>query len=444
MAAKGKIPRTVILLGLVSLFTDSASEMIYPLIPVFVATLGSGAVVLGIMEGLAETTASVLKLFSGTVSDRLGKRKALVTAGYSISSLVRPLMGLAGAAWHVVAIRMADRVGKGIRAAPRDALIASSVDESMRGRAYGFHRAMDHTGAVIGPVLAIITLLFLITVAGISEPGKVLRHTFLMAFIPGIIAVLILVFLVRERQSPADRSKRLSLNLRSLDPNFRKYLLVMVLFTLGNSSDAFLLFRVQEVIGDSTILSRISGTIPALDRIVAGFDDQNLGKEIASILFLPFLWAYFHLIKALFSVPLGALSDRIGRKITINTGWAVYAFVYFMFSILNFLPSRLQIQASLVLFGIYALYYAFSEGAQKAFVADLVPEEKRGTAFGLFNFAIGIGTLPSSVLFGLIYSYSGKLFPGYGGTIAFGFGSVLALLSIILLAATVREPARQK
>ncbi len=432
------------MLGLVSLLTDSASEMIYPLIPVFVATLGSGAIVLGVMEGMAEATASLLKLFSGILSDRIGRRKILVTAGYSISALVRPLMGLAGSALGVVAVRTADRIGKGLRAAPRDALIAASVDESARGRAYGFHRAMDHTGAVIGPVLAIIALIFLVSMAGIRDPERILRLIFMFAFIPGLLAVLTLVFFVREKPPPVSGSGRPAVIFRSIDRNFRNYLLVIVIFTLGNSSDAFLLFRVQELFGSGGMTERITGWVPALGMIAAGPDGRDYGSELAAILFLPFLWAWFHLIKAIFSLPLGALSDRIGRKKTINTGWAIYAGVYFMFSVLNFLPGRFQLAATLVMFGIYALYYAFTEGAQKAFVADLVPGDKRGTAFGLFNFAVGIGTLPSSILFGLIYSFSEKRMPGYGGTIAFGSGTVLALISILLLSLTVSEPERDK
>ena len=193
-----RIPQAVIMLGVVSLFTDAATEMIYPLIPVFVAALGSGAIILGIIEGVAETTAAMLKLVSGIISDKIGKRKVLVLIGYSISTFFRPLTGIVTAAWHIVVIRMFDRVGKGIRTAPRDALIAASADESIRGKSYGFHRAMDHTGAVIGPILAIITLLVLFIGFNIKDSLVALRWTFILALIPGILAVLTIVFFVRE------------------------------------------------------------------------------------------------------------------------------------------------------------------------------------------------------------------------------------------------------
>jgi MFS family permease len=236
---KKNIPQLVIMLGIVSLLTDAASEMIFPLIPIYITTLGSGAIMLGVIEGIAETTASLIKLLSGIISDRIGKRKLLVLTGYAISSFIRPLTGLVTSAWEIILIRMFDRVGKGIRTAPRDALIASSTDESIRGKAYGFERAMDHTGAVAGPVLAIITLLILFHGFGIEDSLQALRWTFMLAIIPGILAVLTIILFVRE-SAPAVRSEtKFTFSFRSLDKNFRNYLLIMILFTLGNSSDAF-------------------------------------------------------------------------------------------------------------------------------------------------------------------------------------------------------------
>ena len=429
------------MLGLVSLFTDSASEMIYPLVPVFVAALGSGAILLGIIEGIAETTASMIKLLSGIISDRVGKRKLLVLIGYTISSLVRPLTGLVSSAWQIVFIRMSDRVGKGIRTAPRDALIASSVDNSIRGRAYGFHRAMDHTGAVIGPILAIITLVVLISGFGISDSLTALRWTFILAIIPGFLAVITLLFFVSESAPAPIAGKSFNLTFKTLDKNFRNYLLVMILFTLGNSSDAFLLFRVEEAIRKSGAVVSIVNSITPLQNLFSSFGNESDKSDFINILFLPFVWAFFHIIKAVFSIPLGALSDRIGRKKVINAGWAIYAFVYISFALLVFLPSGLQVAATFILFAVYALFYAFTEGAEKAFVADLVPDERRGTAFGLFNFSIGLGALPASIIFGFLYSYFDKLIPGYGGTVAFGFGGTIALISMILLAVKVKEPS---
>ena len=439
---KIKIPRAVILLGFVSLLTDAASEMIYPLIPVYVAALGSGAIILGVIEGIAETTSSLLKLISGIISDKIGKRKLLVLIGYTISSFIRPLTGIVSASWQIILIRMTDRIGKGIRTAPRDALIASSVDESIRGRSFGFHRAMDHTGAVLGPVLAIFVLLILFAGFGIKDSLTALRWTFILAVIPGILAVLTIIFFVKETSPVQKDGKPFSFTLKGLDSNFRNYLLVMILFTLGNSSDAFLLFRVQEAIQNSGAVVQIVNDIPLLNRLISNFGDSESRSGVINILFLPLVWAFFHIIKAIFSTPLGTLSDRIGRKTAISIGWGIYVIVYFSFAFIIFLSPEMQVLATFVLFAIYAFFYAFSEGAEKAFVADLVPDEKRGTAYGLFSFSVGLGALPASIIFGFLYSYSDKIFPGYGGTVAFGFGGAVALISMILLATKVKEPRR--
>lgn len=444
MISKTKIPipQAVIMLGLVSLFTDAASEMIYPLIPVYIAALGSGAILLGIIEGIAETTSSMLKLISGILSDKTGKRKLYVIIGYSISTLFRPLTGIVSSAWQIIIVRMFDRVGKGIRTAPRDALIASSVDESIRGRAYGFERAMDNIGAVVGPILAIITLLILFIGFGLKDSLLALRWTFLLAIIPGILAVLTLVLFVKESVSSNGNGNSFTFSLKKFDKNFRNYLLIMILFTLGNSSDAFLLFRVEEAIHKSGAVVKLVSSIPSLNQMVSNFGDEAARSNIINILFLPLVWAFFHIIKAVFSTPLGALSDKIGRKIVINIGWGIYTFVYIAFALLVFLPPNLQIPATFILFAIYALFYAFTEGTEKAFVADLVSDEKRGTAFGLFNFSVGLGALPASIIFGILYSYFDKVIPGYGGTVAFGFGGTIALISMILLSVKIKEPSR--
>jgi MFS family permease len=441
--ANKPIPQTVIMLGIVSLFTDVASEMIYPLVPVYVAALGSGAIILGIIEGVAETTAAMLKLFSGIISDRTGKRKIFVLIGYSVSTLFRPLTGIVSAAWQIIIIRMLDRVGKGIRTAPRDALIAASSDESIRGKSFGFDRAMDHAGAVIGPILAITTLLILFLGFNLKDPLLALRWTFILAIIPGILAVLTIIFFVREKQPSGRSTKTFRLSIREFDVNFRRYLLIMVFFTLGNSSDAFLLFRVEEAISKSGAVISLVNSIEPLHRMITNFGSGVDQARIINILFLPLVWGFFHIIKSLLSTPMGALSDRIGRKRIINAGWAVYSFVYIAFALLVFLPAGLQIVATFVLFAIYALFYAFTEGAEKAFVADIVKDEQRGTAFGLFNFAIGLGALPASVIFGFLYSLFDKLYPGYGGTVAFGFGGIIALISMVLLTVAVKEPAKQ-
>jgi MFS family permease len=437
-----RIPFTVIMIGVVSLFTDAAAEMIYPLVPVYISLLGSGAILLGIIEGIAETTASMLKLVSGVLSDKTGKKKFYVVLGYAISSLIRPLTGIVTSGWQIIFVRMFDRVGKGIRSSPRDALIAASVDESIRGRSFGFERAMDHIGAVIGPVLAILTLVVLFLSFGIKDPLSALRWTFILAIVPGIMAILTLIFFVKESESHQVKGTSFAISLKKIDKNFRIYLLTMVLFTLGNSSDAFLLFRIEEAIHKSGAVVDIVHRIAPLNLMVSNFGDKNLQATIINILFIPLVWAFFHIIKAAFSTPFGTLSDRIGRKIVINIGWGIYAFVYLSFALLVFLPSGLQVPATFVLFAVYALFYAFTEGAEKAFVADLVREESRGTAFGLFNFSIGLGALPASIIFGFLYSFSDKLFPGFGGTVAFGFGAAMALVAILMLTFKVKEPIK--
>ena len=441
--SKKRIPLVVIMLGVVSLFTDTASEMIYPLVPVFVAYLGSGAIVLGFIEGIAETTAAMLKLLTGIVSDRSGKRKLFVVIGYTLSSLIRPLTGMVVTAWQIVIIRMFDRVGKGVRTSPRDALIASSVDESIRGRSYGFHRAMDHTGAVLGPVLAIITLLILFAGFGIKDAEQALRWTFLLSLVPGILAILTVTLFVKESGRARNKSEEFRFSLKNFDRNFKTYLLIMVLFTLGNSSDAFLLFRVEESIHSSGAVVNLVKNIGPLNDMISNFGNEEAQASVINILFLPLIWAFFHIIKVIFSMPLGALSDRTSRKLVINIGWGIYFFVYAAFSLLVFLPAELQVPATFILFAIYALFYAFTEGTEKAFVADMVSEEKRGTAFGLFNFATGLGALPASVIFGFLYSFFDVKLPGYGGTVAFGFGAVIALISMIMLATMVKEPSRE-
>ena len=440
---KNRIPHVVIMLGIVSLFTDAASEMIYPLVPVFVAALGSGAILLGIIEGVAETTASMLKLLSGIISDKIGKRKLLVLIGYSISSFIRPFTGIVASGWEIVIVRMFDRVGKGIRTAPRDAMIATSVNEKIRGKSYGFERAMDNAGAVAGPILAIVTLLVLFIGFGMKDSLLALRWTFILAIIPGILAVLTIVIFVKESVPENGTRKRFTFSLKSFDKNFRNYLLVMIFFTLGNSSDAFLLFRVEEAIQKSGAVVNIVDRIAPLHSMVSNFGDQAAQSKVINILFLPLVWVFYNIIKVIFSTPLGSLSDKIGRKKVIGAGWGIYAFVYISFALIVFLSPDFQIIATFGLFAIYAFFYAFTEGAEKAFVADLVGDEKRGTAFGLFNFSIGLGALPASIIFGFLYSFFDKKIPGFGGTVAFGFGGTIALISMILLAFKVKEPKQK-
>lgn len=379
------LSRNVIILGFVSLLNDTASEMIYPLLPVFLTSvLGAGPAALGMIEGIAESTASFLKLYSGYLSDRVKRRKQWVVAGYAISNIIRPLIALAGSWVQVLALRFSDRVGKGLRTSPRDALIADSTPESSRGTAYGFHRAMDHAGAIVGPLLATVLLLVL---------HDRIASVFLLSFIPGTLAVLLLVLGLREREAalPPDRSGGFSARSAwaEMPSGFRHYLLIILLFTLGNSTDAFLLLRAQ-----------------------------SLGVPVA---LLPAIWVALHTVKMAISVPGGMLSDRLGRKQVIVAGWIVYSLVYAGFG------AARELWHAWALFTVYGVYFGLTEGVEKALVADLAPAHLRGSAFGLYHLTVGLGALPASLLFGLIWQRS-------GAPAAFAFGAVLALLSSVLLA----------
>lgn len=380
--------RNVYALAAVSFFTDASSEMIYPLLPIFLTTtLAASPAFLGVIEGAAETTASLLKLASGWWSDRVRRRKPLIVAGYSIASLARPLIAVAQSAGHVLAIRIADRVGKGIRGAPRDALIADSVDESVRGRAFGFHRAADHFGAVVGPLVAYAVLTWM---------HLPLRQVFLLAAIPGAIAVAITIFVVRE-QGSAPR-QRGAVQLPSevtptsdvrLPGRFWAALASITAFTLGNSTDAFLLLRATE-----------------------------LGVPVA---LTPILWAALHVVKSSTSTSGGALSDRIGRKPTVIAGWVLYAIVY-----LSFAHATESWQAW-ALFLVYGIYFGLAEGPERALVADVVPSARRGTAFGWYNLSIGVAALPASAIFGLLWQRMGH-------ATAFHFGAATAVIACVMLA----------
>jgi MFS family permease len=398
--------RNVIALGVVSFFTDMSSEMIYPLLPVFLTTtLGASAGMLGAIEGAAESTASLLKLASGWWSDRVGKRKPLVVAGYGIASVARPLIAVAQSAGHVLAIRLADRFGKGIRNAPRDALIADSVDPSIRGKAFGFHRAADHAGAVIGPLAAFMLLQWL---------GFELRTVFWLAIIPGIAAMITVVTFVREapaspacsaaenftgreataenftgREATAENSTAPEARAEN-SKGFWAYLAVVLLFTLGNSTDAFLLLRANQ-----------------------------LGVPVA---LLPILWATLHVVKSAASTHGGALSDRIGRAPTLIAGWTIFALVYVGFGVAT------QQWHAWALFVVYGLFFALTEGTERALVADFTGA-RRGTAFGWFHLTVGLGALPASVLFGLVWDRA-------GAPAAFYMGATFAALAAIGILAT--------
>lgn len=385
----------VLALAAVSFLTDASSEIIAPLLPLFlVGTLGTSVRMVGLIEGAAEAVAAVLKVASGWWSDRVARRKPLIVAGYAVASLVRPLVAVAQSGTQVLAIRLVDRVGKGIRGAPRDALLAAAVPASLRGRAFGFHRAADHAGAVVGPLIALVCLHAL---------GLTVRQLFWVAAIPGALAVLVAVLFVKEppRIVPARTARDSGATAAAVatPPLPRSYwrgIAPMVLFTLGNSTDAFLLLRASQL-GVATSL-------------------------------IPLLWVAMHLVKSASSTPGGALSDRIGRRPLIVAGWALYAAVYAGFALAE-APWH-----AWALFAVYGAVFGLSEGAEKALVADLVQPAQRGTAFGWYHGVLGLAALPASVVFGAVWD-------AYGSATAFGMGAALALVAAAWLSLTPRPSA---
>lgn len=390
-----RLPRPVWLLGWVSLATDAATEAVYPVLPFFLTrVLGAGAVSLGIIEGAAEAVSSLLKIISGRTADRLPAKRPLVLFGYGVSSLVRPFIAITTSWTQVLTIRILDRVGKGIRSAPRDALLAAWATPGMRGRVFGFHRGMDHLGAVVGPLLATL-FLFL-------YPGQY-RALFALTIVPGAVAVALILLVPEDGRVKADRGPAPDAEAvpgaagvtDRLPRSFTQFMLVLGLFTLGNSTDAFLLLRLTDTAGSAR--------------------------------FVPLMWAALHVVKAGASMMAGSWSDRVGRRRVIAIGWLIYAVVYAGFA------ASESLTPLIAWFMLYGLYFGFAEGTEKALVADLAPARSRGLAFGIYNAVLGLGSLAASVIFGLVWSQ-------YGAPAAFGLGGALALLSTALLFAVV--PAR--
>ena len=390
----------VFLLGIVSLLTDASSEMIFTLVPLFLANvLGAGVTIIGLVGGLSESTDAIFRIFSGWLSDKVGRRKPLAVLGYSISTLAKFFMYFAAHWGGVLAIRFGDRVGKGLRSSPRDALVADSVTAEERGRGFGLHRAMDSLGAVLGLAIAAI-IIYLVQGGDLQLSLETYRWLVLVGVVPAVLAVIVLVIFVHERRKKpslhSSSGSGLSLNKSpaGFDSRFKLFLFVMALFTLGNSSDFFVILRAQ-----------------------------SLG---ASVVYVTWMLVLFNITYAATSLPAGILSDKMGRRRVITLGWFIYALVYFGFALA---VEQWQVW---LLFACYGVYYGIVEGVARAFVADLVSEAKRGTAYGLYQGVVGLTLLPASLIAGWLWQTISPAAPFY-------FGAALAFLAMLGMMTLIRE-----
>jgi MFS family permease len=400
------LPRNVWAVSLTSFFMDVSSEMVINILPLFLSNvLGIKTNIIGIIEGVAEATASLLKLFSGWLSDQLKARKWLAVSGYAISALSKPFFYFANSWEAVAAVRWADRVGKGVRTSPRDALVADSVNEEMRGLAFGFHRAADTGGAVIGLLIA-LGAVWLAQSSNLDLTAHTFRTLVLISLIPAFLAVLALA--LGSQDVPVKGARNLPrFAFRSLGKPFVTFMIIVSIFDLGNSSDAFLVLRAQE---------RGLNVIGVLGMLVT-----------------------FNLVYTLVSTPAGSLSDRIGRRKLIVGGWLVYAAIYYGFALAQ---TGIQIW---ILYTIYGIYYGMAFGTANAMIADLVPEALRGTAYGTYNAILGILDFPASVIAGILWQGAFS-WSGFGPSAPFFFGASLALIASILMALwipTIKSPANQ-
>ena len=374
------LSKNVFFTGVVSFFMDISSEMIYPLVPLFLANvLGVNKSMIGLIEGIAESTASVLKVFSGWLSDRIGQRKNLMLAGYAISTLSRPIIALAGAWQQVLASRFVDRLGKGIRTAPRDAIIADSTQATHLARAFSFHRSMDTMGAVVGPAIALMLL---------QLYNSNYKLVFWLSMIPGAIAVLVIIAFIKEKKrSAVTTAERPRLTLKHFDGKVKFFILIATLFALGNSSDVFLILRAEQV-GIPTVM-------------------------------IPAVYLMFNFIYSLSAIPAGMAADKYGKKRIILLGFALFAGLYYGFAVAK------GSAAIWALFALYGLFMGLTEGIQKAFLASIIPPEFKATAFGVYATAVGLATLPASLIGGLLWD---RVSPAA----TFYFGAATATLAAIL------------
>ncbi len=390
----------VFFLGITSFLTDISSEMIFTLLPLFLSNvLGTATTIIGLIGGLSESTDAIFRIFSGWLSDKIGKRKPLAVLGYGISTLAKPFMYLVTSWSGVLAIRFTDRLGKGIRTSPRDALLADSVSAKERGKGFGLHRAMDTSGAVLGLALAAI-IVYLVQGGGLELDLKTYKWLVLLGVIPAVLALLVLIIWVREGERKRVSGYSHSIDLTGgrfsggFDRRFKLFLLVMAVFTLGNSSDFFVILRAQ-----------------------------NLGSPVIHVVLMLVL---FNITYAAISLPAGMLSDRMGRRRVITLGWFIYALVYLGFALAS---SKWQVW---LLFAGYGIYYGIVEGVARAFVADLVPAEKRGTAYGLYHGVVGLTLLPASLIAGWLWQVINPAAP-------FFLGAGLAFLAMLGMMLLIRE-----
>jgi len=424
---KASVPRNVLVLGVVSFLTDASTDLMSWATPFYIALLGGGLVWVGVVEGIRDGVTSFVTIGSGFLSDRIGRRKLLVILGYGLSTLAKPLLALVAAPWQVASVLGAERIGKGVRGAPRDALVAGAVTADNLGKAFSFHRLMDHAGAALGQIMGVVLVILLfpyfhrLADAGsrfVTDASDVFRFMYILSVIPAALAVLAIILWVRETAAPMKKKVQLDFH-ASYDRRFWWLLVAILIFTLGNSSDMFLLLRAGEVLGYPIHLEAA--------------EHAEAARQWSFPWQLPALFFVLSLAKMLFTLPGGFLADRLGRARTLIVGWAIYAAVYFVF---GFATEAWEMWS---IFIFYGLFYGFTEGVQKAVVADFVRPHVRGAAYSMAYFCEGIAKTAASPLFGFLYAlFLVRYGSQRGAELAFAFGGLCAAVACVVLAVALR------